>query len=251
MRAYGWTADGELIAAEADVLRRAAASVLAGVGTRQICRELAADGVVTVAGTDWSPTTLKRALASPRMIGRKADSMGRPIMRGKPAYPPVLDTATWKAVRRTLTDPRRGGVRKHRLELLESPKLVCDNCNGRMSARQREGRRSTYECRPASQGGCALRSIQVHIADEHVSKAYIAHAAEVLGKSPTEVAAWWARAAHDTRRHAIVDAVDRIEIRAARFRNRPDPDRIAITWADAPRWPPSLTGAARAAHDGG
>jgi DNA invertase Pin-like site-specific DNA recombinase len=118
-RRYGWERDGitpRLFAepiggwdGEQDVIRWAAESVLAGVSLRYLVRDLARRGVPTVAGADWSTSTLRDILLRPSTAGISVWTDPATGQRHKylAGWAPVLPEDQWRAVCAILTDPAR------------------------------------------------------------------------------------------------------------------------------------------------
>ncbi|HYJ72326.1 MAG TPA: recombinase family protein, partial [Actinomycetota bacterium] len=104
-RPYGYQADGVTVeVAEADVLRWAAAQVLAGRALTAIVADLNRQGSTTSTGRPWKATELSRTLRRPRNAGLMQH---RGQVVGTAGWPPILDEATWRVVVAVLTDPRR------------------------------------------------------------------------------------------------------------------------------------------------
>jgi site-specific DNA recombinase len=103
-RPYGWTRDGgDLVPAEAAVIRGMFDQVLSGVSLTGIAERLNRDQVLSPTGRRWRFTQVRSILLRPRNAGlRILDGVRYPA-----AGPAVVDVATWEAVRRFLTDPDR------------------------------------------------------------------------------------------------------------------------------------------------
>jgi site-specific DNA recombinase len=97
-RAFGFETDGFThVPAETAVVRRAAAAVLAGQSLGSLARQLASEGVRTVTGQPVHQTGLRRALLYPRTAALMPDGVS------PASWEPVLDRATWEAVRAALS----------------------------------------------------------------------------------------------------------------------------------------------------
>ncbi len=142
-------------AAERVSIRDAATRVLAGDSLRGIVLDWNGEPgqsphVPPPVGGRWTTQSLKRMLTSPRMAGLREHHGKR--------YPsteiePVLDEATWQAVRAVLLDPTRrvtavGGVARHLLSGL----AFCGVCGAKLEAYGRNGQRS-YRCPAPARGG--------------------------------------------------------------------------------------------------
>lgn len=97
-RAFGFETNGLTHRQdEADVIRKAAAAVLAGQSLGSVIRELNAAGFTTTAGNTIRQASFRRTLLSPRMAGLMPD--GESVA----AWQPVLERGEWEAVRSVLT----------------------------------------------------------------------------------------------------------------------------------------------------
>lgn len=241
-RAYGWTADdSELVDSEAAELRRAAVDLKAGKSMKQIIRELNDRGLATSGGNEWSVTALTRMLKNPRMIGRRTDSKGRPIMQGPPAYPAVFVTdeevALWKWVRGKLTDPRRKQARKSETALL-SDYVMCGLCHNPMRPSRPKRRHPRYACHVSS--GCGRMSIQAHLAEDFIDHEVVRRAGEVVpGVTEVSAAAWWTAADMDAKRELLAGLLERVDIMPV-SPGKAGRGRLVLTWKDMPSWPASL-----------
>src|SRR5438093_1075847 len=67
-RAYGYTVDRRrTIPGEADLIREAAARILAGEGVRGVCMDFERRGILSPAGKVWTQGPLRRLLANPML----------------------------------------------------------------------------------------------------------------------------------------------------------------------------------------
>lgn len=162
-RPYGYTAKGELVQAEAEVIREVAQRLLAGDSLRSIVRDLNARGHVTSVGNPWNTQNLRTVLLSPTLGGLSAIALKRSDYSaaewaglsdwdrlgivGPGRWEPVLDTDTWTAVWNHLKDPRRksnrvGNAPRHLLSGI----ATCGKCGAPMWARfKRYGREGEQE----------------------------------------------------------------------------------------------------------
>lgn len=207
-RRFGYCSDGVTLypvsqcematrreASEAEIIREAAARVLAGEGANRIEADLRRRGWETPAGKVIQHGTLKRWLVNPRYAGLMPDGETRA------AWPAVLDRETWERVRLVLEqraaayprDPDNG------VRWLLSGIAVCGSggCGmplmvAHISSR---GYRSVlYACNKRS-GGCgSVWRNQVHL-DAYVGAAVIARLAHPLNPEgravPVDHAAEW------------------------------------------------------------
>lgn len=126
-RLTGYTARGETIPDEAEVIRRIFKMFHAGETLRSITRSLGAEGVVTRNGRAWNPSSVRTILTNPRYAGR-AIYQGRPTgVLGK--WEPLVSGDVFDLIQARLSDPRRatnrvGTDRKH----LGSGLYMCATC---------------------------------------------------------------------------------------------------------------------------
>ncbi len=163
---------------EAELIRQAAADVLAGIGTHAIARRWNAQGVKTPYGNIWRQSPLKRMLVSPRLPGYRVyhgeiahDSEGNPIMAQRA---PLLNLETWEAMCAVLQDPVKNSKSVHpggRKNLLAG--LVrCGLCSVPMqSDRNARERIHIYVCKqPTSNGGCGKVMVSGPRVDELITE---------------------------------------------------------------------------------
>jgi len=186
-RPYGYRPDFVTIdQGEAEVIREAAARLLAGEPLREVTRDLNRRGLLTSTGKPWSPPTLRRTLASPRLAGLRVHWRNEPTAAGKVrrvakvvgpgTWEPILDEATHRALVALFEDPaRRSQTRQARVHLLAGL-LRCGRCGGPMYAQSHgTGRPKDYRCLVAPVGrGCGGVSIHAAALEELVTQAAIA-----------------------------------------------------------------------------
>lgn len=245
-RAYGWTPNDELVPHEAAMLRVRIAEVAAKKSMKQIVRELNDAATPTAAGSgEWSIQVLKRILVNPRMIGRKADSLGRPIWKGEPVYPPVCRTPeeieTWQAARKILLDRRRLQKRNPDDIALMIDRIPCGLCGKQLHATAPQGRNPRYACHVPT-GGCGRVSISMTETDDYMTGEVLDQAAHVVEPPITEVQAarWWKDASNAERRELVAGLVDHVMV-YPRTKDRAGTDRLEILWSAQPAWPKGLT----------
>lgn len=146
-RLFGYTHEGELIPEEADIARRMAKDVLAGVGILGVSRWLQDEGITTTRGGVWRPGTVRQYLANPRIAGWSTLN-GEIIAEG--TWEPLIDRDTWETVRAMLQARARDNP--VRVSLLNGV-LFCGVCGVRMVTSGSKGKR-TYRCpkRPGFDG---------------------------------------------------------------------------------------------------
>lgn len=150
-RPFGYAADGvTVVEDEAEVIREMARRILAGESQMSVCRDIAARGVLTPLGKRWTPTVLRRLLASARISGRREHSP-KAAWNGttRPLLGEIVADAVWPAIisvedsdrlRRVLSDPARrkyspASGRKYLL----SGVLQCGLCGNGLVGCPREG----------------------------------------------------------------------------------------------------------------
>lgn len=127
MRLTGYTAKGETIPDEADVVRRMFKMFDAGESLRSIARQLTDEGVHTRHGKAWNPSTVRDILTNPRYAGRAVYD-GKPTgERGQ--WEALVTDDVFDAIQNRLSDPLRrtnrvGTDRRH----LGSGLFLCAAC---------------------------------------------------------------------------------------------------------------------------
>ncbi|WHU48673.1 recombinase family protein [Gordonia sp. L191] len=106
VRLTGYTAKGETIASEADVVRRVFDAFQRGETLRRIAKSLSEDGVSTRHGKPWNPSSIREILTNPRYAGRVV-YCGEVVPGVKGAWEPLVDDETFDIVAAKLADPRR------------------------------------------------------------------------------------------------------------------------------------------------
>jgi site-specific DNA recombinase len=179
-KAYGYDASGQVIEAEADVVREIFVRVAEGESMRVIANDLNARGIPSP-GARWKRTerrhdgrwlisALNALLQNERYSGRvywnrstwvKDPDSGKRVRRERPRSewtitdcPALVEPSTWEKVqirmKERATGTRHGaGVRRFLLSGL----LVCECCGGKFIATGNNGRH--YTCSTHSQGGPA------------------------------------------------------------------------------------------------
>ena len=142
-RPYGYEADKVTVrAAEAAIVRECAKRLLAGEPVRSIARDLNERGVTSVSGGAWSPQSLRRMLASPRISGERSHH-GEIV--AKAVWPAIISPHDGAKIRALLANPERRTNKTARRYLLGGL-LVCSHCGERLVARPRSGGQRRYAC---------------------------------------------------------------------------------------------------------
>jgi DNA invertase Pin-like site-specific DNA recombinase len=135
-RAFAFESDGVTqVPAECELVREAAARVLAGDGVSAICRDLTARGVVTTTGRPFGHGTLRKLLARPRYAGLMPDGAS------PAAWPAVLERDTWELVRSVLDSRAAGyGHATNARRYLLSGIALCGACGKPLRFKASKGR---------------------------------------------------------------------------------------------------------------
>lgn len=146
---------------EAELIREACRRVLAGESLWGIAMDWNHRDVATSRGGQWAPTTLRRILLNPRLIGKRTWE-GAVVADGE--WPAIVDDELFARVGAALMDPRRfehpnwQQPRRHVLSGL----LVCGRCGHKLQSQASERYRAArYACvrRPGSEGCGRLRVV--------------------------------------------------------------------------------------------
>lgn len=170
-RAFGLSEDwSELIPDEAALIQEAAERVIDGGGVTGIASDWNKRGIQTRSGKRWDPSSVKRMLLSPRMVGRRRIG-GELSPVGMPA---VLDEDTWQRVAVVLTNPERRHSDGNRVKHLLAGFLYCGRCGAKLhthtkvqTARKVYSRR--YQCM-SLRGGCGTVSVSAEPTERYVQR---------------------------------------------------------------------------------
>jgi site-specific DNA recombinase len=151
-RPFGFDSDRKTIrAGEAEVIREAAARVLAGDSLRSVCTDFALRGIRTPKSNVWGQHTLRHLLISPRISGQR-EHHGEIVAPAE--WPAIVSPAIGARLRAHLNDPARRTNRSPRRYLLASL-LRCAACHTVMRARPRADGKRRYVCaKGPSLSGC-------------------------------------------------------------------------------------------------
>jgi hypothetical protein len=132
---------------QAEVVRSAAKSVLAGESLRSLCADLNTRGVPTLNGVPWTTTSLRGVLLRERNAGLRIHQ-GQVVGRGD--WEPLFDEDTHRRLVAVLTDPaRRTSPPSSAVKYLLSGLARCSVCKGQMRVLTagNDGRKSdSYVC---------------------------------------------------------------------------------------------------------
>lgn len=169
-RPFGYEKGGLVVReSEAQLIREAAARLLAGGTLRGICLDWNTQGIEAPRGGRWTQNSIKRILTSWRTGGIRALA-GEPIAPA--AWPAILDETTHRQLRDLLLASGRGnGGFRPRTHVLTGL-LRCWRCGTSLNARRGKNRRRTYICANDPQkGGCGGLRIVADYLEQHVAAA--------------------------------------------------------------------------------
>ena len=142
-RPFGFESDRRSLRPdEAAIVRECARRLLAGQALRAICMDLNERGVATVTGAQWTPQTMRRMLASPRISGQR-EHKGEIVAQAE--WPAIITPAESERIRALLSDPARRTNRAARRYLL-ARLLRCGVCGSTLVARPRSDGTRRYVC---------------------------------------------------------------------------------------------------------
>ena len=170
-RPYGYELDKvTLRPAEAAVVAECAQRLLAGEPIRTIARGLNERGIASASGGLWSPQSLRRMLASPRISGQRAH---RGEIVAIAEWPGIISVEDGAKIRALLANPERRTNKAARRYLLGGL-LVCGHCGERLVARPRTGGQRRYACaKGVGFSGCGKRYINADEVERFVTEAVL------------------------------------------------------------------------------
>lgn len=145
-RPYGFEKNGLTIREdEAQVIRQATKSIIAGRSLAAVARELNSEGLRTSRGSQWTYARLKDVLIRPRnagliahgIPGRTASKNPRTELRdfeivGQAEWPAIVPEEDWRTLISILTDPTRRQQDGNETRWLGSGIYECGLCGGSM-----------------------------------------------------------------------------------------------------------------------
>lgn len=202
-RAYGYTGDRTaIIPAEAEIVREAAARVLAGEGLGRITNDLRARGINGSLGRPFARNSLRGVLIRPVVAGLLTY---RGEIVGKAPWPAILDEDTWRAVRAEIDSrPRQDTTLVHWLTGL----AVCGLCGSRL-----RGNDGGYLC-VASKGGCA----RIWVSQNHLERLITGLLTQRAAASPPPTVPTQAALVDDSQLAELAAMWGRQEISLAEYR---------------------------------
>jgi DNA invertase Pin-like site-specific DNA recombinase len=193
-RCTGYEADGSLVPGEAEAIRDAVSSVIAGASLHEIARRWDLAGLVRVRGGLWreQPTKVRDVLTAWRIAGI-AVRKGEPLLDVEAQWPSIVTREELAQVRAILLAPeRRTNAHRAARRSLLSGLAMCGACGSPLRSSTHEGGRpnrstgrvSIYRC---SGIGCGLL-IRAYKLDEPVVAAVLVEllTADLAALSPSE-----------------------------------------------------------------
>jgi site-specific DNA recombinase len=168
-RPFGFEADGVTIREpEAELIRDAAARVLAGETVTGVARTWNEAGVKTPQrAAAWHPTKVRNILLSPRVAGLRAHK-GEVV--GEAVWEPVIDRQTWERLRSLLTRQSRPGRPS---AYLLSAIARCGLCSGPLWG-SKSGQRVRYICHSGpGRDGCGRIAVTARQLDAFITQVTI------------------------------------------------------------------------------
>src|SRR4051812_1526374 len=172
-RPYGYESDKVTVrAAEAAIVRECARRLLTGEPVITIARDLNERGVTSATGGAWSPQSLRRMLASPRISGQRIHH-GEIV--AKAVWPAIISAKDGAKIRALLANPERRTNKAARRYLLGGL-LVCSHCGEKLVARPRAGGQRRYACaKGPGFAGCGKTYINADEVERFVVEAVLYH----------------------------------------------------------------------------
>lgn len=184
-RPFGYEEDRKTVRAEeADLIRDAVKRVITGEPVRSICRDWTSRGIPTVTGAKWTPTVVRRMLASARISGRReyrrkptaADRLAQKPARTLELGEITSDHAEWGAIitheesdriRAMLSDPGRRMNAHLGRYLLTGGLARCGLCGRALVARPKADGRRCLVCAtgPGFHGCGKIRTLAEPVED--------------------------------------------------------------------------------------
>jgi DNA invertase Pin-like site-specific DNA recombinase len=206
-RPFGWrrVAEGvlELYEAEAELIRRGSADVLAGVAVRAIARAWNDAGSTGSGGGRWTTATVHKVLSRPRNAGLMEhhgqvldlglDADGNPK---RARWPAIIDEGTWRSMAAILSDPgRRSNHGGTAVTHLLTGIALCGGCGLTVVANKSAEGTPRYRCsrharglptRPGPHASRKVADIDAYIAYLAVGRLKQGDAAELLREDRSE-----------------------------------------------------------------
>ena len=136
----------------------------------RIARDLNVRDVTAASGGAWSPQSLRRMLASPRISGQRIHH-GEIV--AKAVWPAIISAKDGAKIRALLANPERRTNKTARRYLLGGL-LVCSHCGERLVARPRTGGQRRYACaKGPGFSGCGKTYVTAEDVERFVTEAVL------------------------------------------------------------------------------
>jgi site-specific DNA recombinase len=196
-RSFGFESDNLTpVAAELDLVREAAARILAGESLNSVCRDWDARGLTATTGKPWRRGNLGPMLKLPRYAGLMPDG------ESAAAWPAALERETWERLRLVLdaragfSNPAPANARKWLLSGI----AVCGPCGQPLQIGKSAGGRDAWSYSCAAKGCGKVRRNAAHL-DAYVSSAVVKRLVNPFNPEaravPADHAAEWAALERD------------------------------------------------------
>ncbi len=177
-RCFGYSADGmTVVEAEAEHVRTAVASIIAGASLGSVVRAMTAAGAVSTAGNPWTPTELRRYLRRPRLSGVRVH---RGEIVGPGAWPGIVTEADHVTVNAILSDPSRRAKGRPRAYLLSGVGR-CGVCGARLYGRT-EARGPIYVCESGAHLGRRIEPVDSYVESVILARLTLPDAASAFAR---------------------------------------------------------------------
>jgi hypothetical protein len=135
---------------EAALIRAAVEHILQGGSVRSVWADWRDRGIRTPRGGEWSKTSLRRMLSSPRIAGLREN---RGVTVGPAVWEPIITKEQHEAIRAVFTANAARDRSPSRKYLLTGGMARCGSCGAAMVARPNGKGQRRYAC-TADHGGC-------------------------------------------------------------------------------------------------
>jgi DNA invertase Pin-like site-specific DNA recombinase len=164
--------------AEAEVIKEAAARVLAGETLYGVCADFNRHGIPTAqTGKDgragmWRTPTLRRILTAGTLAGYRERGNKSQDDLVKATWEPILDEVTWRRLRTAILETGRSRTRPARAYLLTGGTARCGNCGRPLHAQRKTSGSRQMACIPGpDKGGCGKLTVAAERVEEMVTEA--------------------------------------------------------------------------------
>lgn len=170
-RAFGYTADYELLPEEVDALQKMRKQIVEGLSFEDVADNLNAAGVRSARGRGWRGGTVNKVMQAPRLIGMRARQADGELVPGP--HPAIFTRPEWDELQAAINSPQRQqfsskNPNRHQA-LLTGGLLRCGLCGSPMQVTyQGDGRQPVYRC-PA-RDGCGKVKVSQPMVDADIEE---------------------------------------------------------------------------------